>query len=172
MNWDKVYESGREFTPVSEIVLDNVFNVTRNKTIKDILDVGCGRGQLIKQLECRGFEVDGIDLSKHSSHMVGDFMKKDLPKYDMIVANKVIAFNKPEEFINKVQKTLNKNGVFVCITPVLYAKYQDKYNQKLQSISIDSVRLDEILWSKFENVKIIDTRHFDDYGVELTYVCS
>lgn len=164
-DWNKCYEEDRVFSPVSELILDNF--ALQGK----VLDVGCGRGQLMEQLKQRGLSVRGIDLSKYSADMVGDFLKTDVGKYDVIIANKVIAFNEIEPFLDKVKKHLTPKGRFILITPIRYTQYADKYSNHYNSISVSYEELMQTLYGKF----LIDglfTNYFDKYGVELIVSCK
>jgi len=99
--------------------------VLYNYDIKSILDVGCGRGDLMKTFTKYGIECDGIDLSalmvqkakaeglnaEHKSICEVD------KKYDAIVSVfDVVNFVSPlelEGFLNCVHKSLNDEGIFV-----------------------------------------------------------
>ncbi len=66
LDWNQCYKEGREFTPVSEIVLDSIFDTLKHKSIKvkTALDIGCGEGELMRQLKARGYTATGIDLAE------------------------------------------------------------------------------------------------------------
>ena len=159
--WNKLYEDGREFSPVSEILLDDLSLKGRR-----VLDVGCGKGQLMKQLKRRGFGARGIDLSDYSPDMTGDFLGTDVGMYDIIFANLVIAFNDTEKFLDKVKQHLNPGGMFVCITPILL---DYDYDAHTKSISIDYNELISALKDRFE-VKEIHRNYFGSNGVTLTVI--
>ncbi|MEX0699635.1 MAG: methyltransferase domain-containing protein, partial [Acidimicrobiia bacterium] len=52
--------------------LDIVLNWVNPEPGHKILDVGCGRGHLVKALTERGFEAWGIDLNPNASELAGD----------------------------------------------------------------------------------------------------
>ena len=99
--------------------------VLYNYEIKTLLDVGCGRGELMEKFQKYDIECDGIDLSEL---MVQKAKQKGLnaehkpicevdKKYDAVVAVfDVLNFITPEElesFIDCVHEVLNNDGIFV-----------------------------------------------------------
>jgi len=179
MHWNKVYKAGRKFTPVNEIVLDSL-----QLTGKTALDIGCGTGELTRQLKARGFDVTGIDPSDYAieaaksidsdvEYLCAPFEQTALDaKYDVITINKVLAFVKdPKEFLLKAKGLLKAGGKLVLITPVRYDGY--KYDEHLTAISMDFDKLNHILVEVFgHSVVCMDKRYFDNYGCELTLLCS
>lgn len=142
-DWNQCYKEGRTFSPVSEIVLDKL-----NLSGKRALDIGCGQGQLMKQLQERGFETTGIDLSDYSAGLVGDFMTHDFgdQRFDLITANLVIAFIEDKKaFYEKVKSLLNPGGKIVIITPVLFDEYKDKYTEREKKIGVSYHELVSIM---------------------------
>ena len=96
-----------------------------NYEIKTLLDVGCGRGELMEAFQKYGIKCDGIDLS---GLMVEKAKAKGLnaekksicevdKKYDAIVSVfDVLNFVTPDElngFLNCVHDALNEEGIFV-----------------------------------------------------------
>jgi len=99
--------------------------VLYNYEIKTLLDVGCGRGELMEKFQKYDIECDGIDLSEL---MVEKAKQQGLnaehkpicevdKKYDAVVAVfDVLNFITPEElesFIDCVHEVLNNDGIFV-----------------------------------------------------------
>jgi len=98
----------------------------QERKVKNVLDLGCGRGLLIESLQAEGIECEGIDLS---SIMVKECQEKGLSveqkdisqvdkKYDAIVAVfDVVNFIEPEkleQFLADIAKNLNEGGVFIA----------------------------------------------------------
>lgn len=162
-DWDTAYEGNIVYSPVSELLLDEL-NLKGS-----ILDVGCGRGQLLEQLKNRGLTVRGIDLSDYSADMVGDFLKYKLGKYDVIITNKVLAFNPIEAFLKRVKDHLKPGGTFVLITPIRYSEYADKYDEHYESISVDYDELKIALRNVFDEVELVHISYFNYYGAEAVF---
>ena len=172
INWNDIYKQGVSYTPVSEIVLDKL--ALKGKRA---LDIGCGTGELLRQLAERGFEVTGIDLSEVAiskakqypgTYVAGDFMKVDFKdKYDVIFINKVLAFAEDKKaFIKKAKSLLTKGGKIVIITSILHPEYYDKYSPRLKRISVDIADLKSVS----KDFQQIASRCFEDYGEELVIV--
>lgn len=164
IDWNQVYIENKKFSEVPEALL-NLLPI-RGK----VLEVGCGQGELKAKLEARGLEVTGVDLAEAAKpDIVGDFLELDLPRYDTIVANKVIAFNPVEAFLKHVHSHLVVGGLFVLITPV---RSSDDVTEHWKSISVDEAFLDEALREVFgHSVMLVDKVQLKA-GVENVYVCG
>ena len=103
-----------------------------NKTNVKMLDVGCGRGQLIYLMKKKGWLVYGTETSSISAaaakKKVGEdsvFVNKDLEELKKIDANfDIITFwhvlehlNTPKKIFNLVEKKLNNNGYIIVEVP-------------------------------------------------------
>lgn len=163
-DWNKAYKQGRKFSPVSELLLDKL-----NLKGTTVLDIGCGTGELLKQLERRGFFVCGIDLAEECNpDIVGDVMKAKLDTYDIIFANKVIAFNKLKPFLKRCKALLEDGGCLVIITPVTSKKHA--YDAHMKSISVDTQELEEALVKVFGSFELVYSQYLDNtYGCINTY---
>jgi 2-polyprenyl-3-methyl-5-hydroxy-6-metoxy-1,4-benzoquinol methylase len=168
-NWNEAYRNGRKFAPVSEIVLDKIID----KTSGSVLDIGCGKGELTRQMQSRGFEVAGIDLSDvaireavennpDGLYVIGDFMDLELDaKYDYIFVNLVLAFAEDRKaFLDKARSMLKSDGKLVVISPVLLLRYLTKYSPHLKDISIPWSELKQLMPDAIE----ADSGYFEDYG--------
>lgn len=98
-----------------------------------VLDLGCGVGEFIFELQKRGCEVWGSDFDKESIRIAKEhfglknvfalsfeefFQKKDLPKFDVISFLAVIGYlDNPLEFIQNVKSLLKPNGMAVLNAP-------------------------------------------------------
>lgn len=107
--------------------------------IKTCLDIGCGTGQLTRELSHRGYRCVGIDASasavkraqsltavpaEHLSYLRFDIEHDDmklLPRaqYSLITCKLVYAFIEDREiFFSRVAQLLAPDGLFVVVTPL------------------------------------------------------
>lgn len=94
-----------------------------------ILDIGCGRGQLICLLFNEGFEqVTGVDkfISKEIDHGYGvKVLKKDLSElpsnsYDVLITHHVLEhMDEQIKELKECHRLLKKGGVFLVCIPIL-----------------------------------------------------
>lgn len=97
---------------------------------KQVLDLGCGRGSKISQLEKRG-AVTGVDISSdfineckskypNSNFYIADLEKEKLPSlfYDEIYCLDVIEHvNNPNLLLQNIQQSLKKKGILYLDIP-------------------------------------------------------
>lgn len=116
------------FSRIIEKVKKEDFDITK---YKNVLDVGCGTGALLKVLHCEGLEVKGVDASPR---MLAQAKKrlKDLPidliqvipgerlpfsdkSFDVVITSYVVHGLKPDERIKlyKEMKRLAKEVVVI-----------------------------------------------------------
>ncbi len=140
--------------------------VLYNYEIKTLLDVGCGRGDLMKTFEKYGVECEGIDLSPL---MVKKAQENGLKaehksicevdkQYDAVVAVfDVLNFVSPEEiegFFECVHRALKEDGIFVFDINTLhgFSNVADGTMSQEEGddfLSVDAVFKDNQLHTKF-----------------------
>lgn len=98
-----------------------------------VLDLGCGTGEFIAELEKRGCNVWGLDFDREANKIAKErfglenvyflsfaefFQRRDLPKFDIVTFFEVIEhLDNPLEFIKNVKKILKPRGKIVLSTP-------------------------------------------------------
>lgn len=163
--WDDFYasDSRESFLHFTD---DQVSSILKDFPLaKTALDIGCGEGQLMLQLEATGVTTTGIDLSKvalaeahkhvKGNLIEGDFEKFDFPieqKFDLIFVKFVIAFieSKPA-FFKKVRGLLNAGGALILLTPVIDGEIVQKLES--ESIFVEKSVLDTYMPKYFPNIK-------------------
>lgn len=192
--WDAVFKEGKDFTSFNEIFIDEVLVPKLSKieqnTEQKLLDIGCGKGDLMFKMKNRGFIVSGIDASDEAMEvarkLVGDdeaeIISGDLDeealshfrgkKFDLITMKLVIAFIKDKaEILKEVNNLLKEDGKFLLITPltrqdITYTKAQTK------GIAVDAILIETLLKSTFSKFELIHRDFIEDNGVVGYYLCS
>lgn len=136
--WNHLYDSGREYTLITQTALSTILSFTSDSLPKTCLDIGCGTGQLTRELYHRGYQCTGLDLSASAitiaasltvvphnelQYIRHDIAHDDLTKlphgsYSIITCKLVYAFipNKAS-FLERVRSLLTPGGTFVVVTP-------------------------------------------------------
>ena len=161
--WDSMYDSGRDYRFIKNQTLQQIIK-TADIDGNNVLDIGCGTGQLSRELYHLGFSVTGIDISpeaikaaKSASKYI-DYIEMDFEsdrgenlageEFDLITCKLVFAFVKnPEEFIEQVKKLLRNNGAFVIITPTL-----EQVEEGKQGIAVNHEKTRQLLETAFASV--------------------
>jgi len=165
IDWDGLFQRKRDYTYFTTSELTELLDRIK-PTYNSAIDLGCGTGQLSRELYHRGFNVAGIDgsnvaisVAKDASRYVTYFqsdLEKPFPdeilsqKYDLAICKLVFAFiENKDAFIVRSKEILNKNGVFVIITPTLEQVTPEKRNI---AVNLDeTIRVLEFSFNTVEN---------------------
>lgn len=136
--WSKLYDNGRDFTLMAHGTLSRILSYADSALPKTCLDIGCGTGQLTRELFHRGYTCTGIDASvsaiqiaqsltvapqDHPQYIHFDIEQDNidnlpLQQYSLITCKLVYAFIKDKPtFLESVKRLLAPDGIFVVITP-------------------------------------------------------
>jgi 2-polyprenyl-3-methyl-5-hydroxy-6-metoxy-1,4-benzoquinol methylase len=131
-HWSSYYEKGLDFKKINPEKLKQLLGEVPKDLPKILLDIGCGNGELCRIAANLGFECTGIDVSSEAIKRASETNESELTTYthssfegfeprtlySAITTKYVYAFikNKPV-FLEKVKANLNKNGIFILITP-------------------------------------------------------
>ena len=105
---------------------EKIENFILKNNIEKILDLGCGKGLLLKFLKKRNpsLKLTGVDLYKHKKNKKIDFINKDIFKFkskkefSMIVSVMVIEHIKKIKPFIKLIKKLTKNKSYCVINTI------------------------------------------------------
>lgn len=138
-HWSYCYDQGRDFRLIGSLTITKFLGFTNEHAPKTALDIGCGTGQLTRELWHRGYKAVGLDVSEsaiktaRSLTIVPDtelmYQRADIEQYDvaslpfqpygLITCKLVYAFIKDKSrFLETVNTLLAPDGIFVVITPL------------------------------------------------------
>jgi 2-polyprenyl-3-methyl-5-hydroxy-6-metoxy-1,4-benzoquinol methylase len=179
--WDSCYDHDRDFGLMTSHMLTRLLAYTDPNLDRSCLDLGCGTGQLTRELFHRGYSCLGVDFSesairlarsltdqtsrlKYVRHDIEQPQAADLPQrnYPLITCKLVIAFIKnKEQFLRKVHDLLTPGGTFVVVTPV-YIELEEQ-----TPISVDFNQTFALMKEVFTRVE-----HFPGAGNLVYFVCQ
>lgn len=179
-HWTNYYSQGKDFGLITSQILTKILSNTDPNLDRNCLDIGCGTGQLTRELFHRGYECLGIDISskaieaaaeytdvttlryKHFDIESDDIETLPLQPYSLVTCKLVFAFIKnKEEFIKNVLSLLETGGTFVIISPTY------KNPEDAKPIAVDYGATLDLLENNFKNVST-----FEVTNDTTCYVCS
>lgn len=135
IDWNTPYNNDRDYAWLSTSRLTRILNHVNVPNTAKALDVGCGTGQLCRDLVHRGFRVRGVDMSSTAiaqarqsttlpvnsiEFSVCNVEKDEIAtgKYDMVFCKYVLAFiSDKSKFLKKIISLKTPDGTFVVISP-------------------------------------------------------
>ena len=135
--WDDYYKQGRDFISVNSQELKKLLSNVPKVAPKTALDIGCGTGQLTRDLYHSGYKVVGIDMSAEALNLARSLTRvgpdelryihrdaekdglTDLPftPYGLVTCQSVFAFiNDEGGLLANIDKALSPDGVFAIIS--------------------------------------------------------
>lgn len=163
--WDTFYSSVKRepFLHLTDEQVDKILE--KFAYAKSALDIGCGEGQLLAQLEKRGISTVGIDVSpvalnEAHKHVKGELIEGDFEQYtfrkdtqfDLIFTKFVIAFIKDvDAFFKKIVALLGPGSGFILLTPVINGPKNENLIE--EEIFIQQSVLDASMPRYFSDIK-------------------
>jgi len=120
---------------------------------KELLDIGCGKGEYLKAFRNYGYKVHGIDNECNIEEEIP--LQSD--SIDYIFCKSVIEhIQDPESLLRDMKRVLKPKGRFVILTPAWEYNYFDFYNDPTHVKPYHRKGLqDLLLLHEFRNVKVI-----------------
>ena len=75
--WDKVFKKEGKFFIKPEKCVQKAVKFFKKERVRKVLDLGCGSGRHLVYLAKKGFDVYGIDISKHGIKIARNWLKKE-----------------------------------------------------------------------------------------------
>jgi len=117
----------KELPKREKFFLGKFLSFFRNKKNKDLLEIGCFDGILLKELKRSNFQVEGCEPSdganiakKNGIKVKKDFFKPEIykKKFEIVIARHVLEhLEKPFIFIKNIIKVLSKDGFVIIEVP-------------------------------------------------------
>ena len=130
---------GNDFKLISAQEIDSFLSYISSDAPRTCLDLGCGTGQLTRELFHRGYRVIGVDASLEAvrrarkltiapseqlayvhADLEQDLLPDILAPAGLITCKLVYAFIKDKPtFLARVRSVLHEQGLFVVVTPMV-----------------------------------------------------
>lgn len=134
--WNECYATGKDFRFLSHRSITRLLDYIGQESERTCLDIGCGTGQLTRELIHRGYRCTGIDVSPKAISIASsltvspqakylcldvekDSMQALSRSYGLITCKYVYAFIADKtKFLGMVADRLSDDGTFFMIAPL------------------------------------------------------
>ncbi|MFD5536680.1 class I SAM-dependent methyltransferase [Streptomyces sp. NPDC127079] len=179
---------------MNQLLLTRMLDSAKIREDGNVLDVGCGSGDLAVKLAQRGYDVTGIDLSQvaidraterskeaetlgHTTFFVcnvenpTEAKRFDGQRFDLITCKLVYAFleDRPA-FLEWVKDHLAEDGKFLLICPVIHDGMP--LTLRIKNISVRYTTLRQELEAAFNTVDEMYTEYAEDWGDSRFFILS
>lgn len=197
MDWNATYSKGRKYPQFSDAFLDELLTLLSRKyglkDLSNVVDIGCGRGELAIQLAKRGIKVTGFDSSEKALETARakaakadvdsliQFIKTDIDKFEdnklkeeiakaqLVICKLVIAFlNNRAEFLKKLKHNMKDEALLLLQTPVFLDK--EGLTNHLSSISVPKKQFENELKEIFFSFSLLKEELMSEDVLLNTYV--
>ena len=132
-------EERRPYTSYPSRLCKHIAESYFKPNYQTLLDVGCGRGEHLREFEKLGYQVKGVDLSKEAQELLADLeiaivdIEKELLPYgdgsfDVVFSKSLIEhLNNPENLIREAYRVLKPGGRLITMTPDWESVYKIFY---------------------------------------------
>ena len=150
-------EENTPYTTYPEKLAKYLFDNFDMKNHHTMLEIGCGRGEMLKNFKNLGLEVYGADLSPEAPSFqddidieVIDVEKESLPyednSFDIIYSKSVLEhFYYPERYLKEAYRVLKPNGIILTLVPDWQSNYKTYFDDYTHRTPFTKVSLEDIL---------------------------
>jgi ubiquinone/menaquinone biosynthesis C-methylase UbiE len=184
------------FVGVRAMVQELLTLSVRDKNLGKVLDVGCGTGALMDQLQACSEELLGVDISPgalnycslrgHKNLLLTDASHTALPSayFDVITAIGIIEHLEDDEaFLVEMKRILKPGGIIILLTssfPYLWSmhdtanEHKRRYylrllNRKINTLGLETTRISHLNFFLFPLIAPMLILHRLIYGIESEY---
>ncbi len=165
---DIVYnKKDRPFTNYPDSLAKHIYDKFNLKIYKNILDVGCGRGEFLNGFLKCGLDAHGIDQNDTAKQNYSninfkycDLMKEKIPyedqHFDVIFSKSLVEhFYYPEKIYQEMHRVLKNGGIIITMTPDWEINYKTFYEDYTHRTPFSKTSLNDIhLINGFKDVQI------------------
>lgn len=163
-------EENIPYTNYPEKLAKYLFTRFEMQQQQTMLEIGCGRGEMLRNFQKLGLDVQGIDLSAEAPKFnqdieikVGDVENEPLPykdnSFDIVYSKSVLEhFYYPERYMKEVYRVLKPNGKILTLVPDWEANYKTYFDDYTHRTPFTKISLEDIL--KIHNFKNICVHKF------------
>lgn len=169
---DVIYnEEARPYTTYPEKLAQYLFHSFQFSKNQSMLEIGCGRGEMLRNFKNLGLEVKGVDLSPEASKfntdieiMVCDVEKNKLPyddnSFDIIYSKSVLEhFYYPEEYLKESYRVLKPGGKILTLVPDWESNYKTYFDDYTHRTPFTKVSLEDVLKiHQFKDIQVYKFR--------------
>lgn len=136
----------------------------------NLLEIGCGRGEMLRNFKKLGLDVQGIDLSPQAPSFnkeidieVGNVEEERLPyednSFDIIYSKSVLEhFYYPERYMKEAHRVLKSNGLLLTLVPDWESCYKIYFDDYTHRTPFSKIGLEDIL--KIHDFKDVNVYKF------------
>jgi len=163
-------EEKRPYTEYPQQLAKYLFDCFNMKEKTSMLEIGCGRGEMLQNFKDLGLDVKGIDLSpeapgfnKNIEIKVGNVEKNALPyddnTFDIVYSKSVLEhLICPEKYMEEAYRVLKPNGIILTLVPDWEANYRTYFDDYTHKTPFTKISLENIL--KVHNFNNVDVYKF------------
>ena len=164
-----------------------LFDTFEMKTGMTLLEIGCGRGDILKRFKSLGLTVEGVDIDSEAitlnpgipvkmCHIENESLPYPDNSFDVIYSKSLIEhLYYPEKYMAEAYRVLKPNGLLLTLVPDWEANYKIYFDDYTHRTPFSKVSLEDIY--KIFNFKTVAIYKFRQLPLvwkypALNYLCA